>query len=157
MKSLRTSVLCAAIALSGITVHAQEKTVPPVNEPDYNRPKLFDGMPDNIRISAETISNLFDMPLGRSASITLTEDSHFRFNGEVVSSGNKSQHVQSIVIRSTNFNGAILSASRISHPDGTVSYRARIISYKHGDLYLLENQNGQYILVKKNFYDLVNE
>lgn len=158
MKNLRTTVLCAVLALSATGSFAQEKNkAVPVNEPDYNRPKLFAGLPDKIQVSAETLGSLFNTALGRSASITVSEESHFQFNGEVISSGIKSQNVQSVVIRSTNYNGAVFSVSKTNNADGTVSYRGRIISFKHGDFYNLENQNGQYTLVKKNYYDLVNE
>lgn len=158
MKNLRTAALCAVMALSAMGSFAQEKTnAVPINEPDYNKPKLFAGLPDKVQVSTETLSSLFNTTLGRSASIAISEESHFQFNGEVVSSGTKNPQVQSVVIRSTNFNGATFSVSKATNADGTVSYRGRIISFKHGDFYNLENQNGQYILVKKNFYDLVNE
>ncbi|MBM3417054.1 MAG: hypothetical protein FJY20_11585 [Bacteroidetes bacterium] len=156
MKNLRTAVLCAGFAVCSLGSFAQEKT-PPVNEPDYNKPRLFDGLPARIQLNADAISSLFATPMGRAASISLSEDNRFQFQGEVVSSGAKSQQVQSMVIRSTNFNGASFSISRITQADGTISYKGRIISFRHGDLYELENQNGQYVLVKKNFYDLVNE
>lgn len=158
MKNLRTAVLCAAMALSATGSYAQEKTnTVPINEPDYNKPKLFAGLPDKIQVSTETLGSLFNTTLGRSASITISEENNFRFNGEVVSSGVKNQYVESVVIRSSNYNGATFSISKTTRADGTVSYRGRIISFKHGDFYNLENENGQYILVKKNYYDLVNE
>ncbi len=157
MKSLRTSVLCAVMALTAMGSSAQEKTNVPINEPDYNKPKLFTNLPEKIQLSTDAIGNLFTTTLGRSASITLTDDTQLRFDGEVVSSGYKSPQVQTVVIRSTNYNGATFSLTRITNSDGSVTYRGRIISFKHGDLFELEYQQGQYVLVKKNFYDLVNE
>ena len=157
MKSLRTAVLCAGIALASLGSYAQEKPVP-INEPDYNKPKLFAGLPDKIQLNVADISDLFNAPVGRTTNLKLADDTRFQFEGEVVSAGSKFQNtLQSMVIRSTNYNGARFTLSRITNPDGTVTYRGRIISFQHGDLYELENQNGQYMLVKKNFYDLVNE
>jgi hypothetical protein len=156
MKNLRTAVLSAGLVICSLVSFSQEKT-PPVNKPDYHKPRLFDGLPARIPLNATAISNLFDTPLGRAASISLSEDNRFQFLGDVVSSGANSQQVQSMVIRSTNFNGANFSLSKITQADGTVIYKGRIISFRHGDLYELEHQNGQYLLVKKNFYDLVNE
>lgn len=157
MKSLRTAVLCAGIALCSLGSFAQENKAP-VNEPDLNKPKLFTGLPERVQLSTDEISNLFGNPLGRATTLRLTEDSRFQFEGEVISSASKYDNkLQSVVIRSTNFNGARLTISRVVGSDGIVKYRGRIISFTHGDVYELENQNGQYILVKKNYYDLVNE
>lgn len=158
MKSLRTSVLCAVMALSAIGSFAQGSTTNvPINEPDYNRPKLFAGLPDKIQVNTTAISTLFNTGVGQPATIALSADNQQRFSGQVISTGSKSQGVQTVVIRSTNFAGATFSISKTSKADGSVTYRGRIISFKHGDFYDLVNQDGQYVLVKKNFYDLVNE
>jgi hypothetical protein len=61
------------------------------------------------------------------------------------------------VIRSGNFNGATLTLSSSAQTNGAVRFTGRIISFQHGDVYELQNQNNQYILIKKNFYDLINE
>ena len=157
MKNLRTAVLCAGIALCNLGALAQEKPVP-VNEPDYNKPKLFAGLPEKIQVSTEDLSNLFTIALGKSASLKLSDDSRIQFQGEIVSSADTDQGTrQTMVIRSTNFEGARFNLSRAIYPDGKVVYGGRIMSFKHGDLYELKNQNGQYTLVKRNFYDLVNE
>lgn len=157
MKSLRTTVLCVSIALCSLGSYAQDKPAP-VNEPDYNKPKLFDGLPASIRLNADDISGLFSTALGKAATLQLTDDSRFRFEGEVVSSANQpGNSTQSMVIRSTNYNGATFTISKTTAANGTVSYRGRIISFKHGDLFELQSQNGQYLLVKRNYYDLVNE
>jgi hypothetical protein len=42
-------------------------------------------------------------------------------------------------------------------PDGTTKYTGRIISIRHGDLYQLIQEDAGWVLVKKNFYDLINE
>ncbi len=157
MKSLRTSVLCACFALSSLGSFAQEKTVP-VNEPDYNKPRLFAGLPDQVQLNSDDLGNLFNTPLGRGASLRLADDTQLRFEGEVVSSGSKYENsLQTIVVRSTNYNGANLTLSKVIQPDGSVVYRGRIISLKHGDLFELQQRDGRYMFVKRNFYDLVNE
>jgi hypothetical protein len=38
-----------------------------------------------------------------------------------------------VVIRSEVFNGARLTVSKITNPDGSIRYSGRIISFKHGD------------------------
>lgn len=157
MKSLRTAVLCAGIALCSISSFAQEKTAP-VNEPNLNKPRLFSNLPERIQLSAEDISGLFSNPVGRSTQLRLSADQPLQFEGAVVSSASMDDNrIQTVVVRSTNYNGANLTISRVLGSDGQVRYRGRIISFAHGDLFELENQGGQYVLVKKNFHDLVNE
>ena len=157
MKNLRTTVLCAVIALCSHSVLAQNKPVP-VNEPDYNKPKLFANLPDKIQVSAGELDNLFNTQAGRPANLKLSAVNDLRFEGEIASvAGKHEDSLQTIIIRLTNYNGARFTLSRISNTDGTVSYTGRIISFGHGDLYELQKQDGGLVLVKRNFYDLVNE
>ena len=65
--------------------------------------------------------------------------------------------MNSVVIRSTNYNGATLTISKTMNADETISYSGRIISFQSGDLFELQNKDGHLTLVKRNFYDLVNE
>ena len=157
MKSLRTSVLCAAIVLCSISSFAQDQQAP-VNEPNLNKPRLFSNLPDKIKLNITDFNALLGTPLGNSTRLNLSTDNSLRFEGEVISAVSKYDNkIQTVVIRSSNFNGANLTLSRIVGSDGQVKYRGRIVSFAHGDLYELENLNGQYQLVKKNFYDLINE
>lgn len=157
MKSLRTTVLSAGIALCSFTSFAQDKPAP-VNEPNLNKPRLFSNLPDRIQLNADDISGLFSQTVGRSTSIRLQGDQPAAFEGALVSSASmEDNRVHTIVVRSTNYNGANLTLTKITGADGQVKYRGRIISFAHGDLFELEYQGGQYVLVKKNFYDLVNE
>jgi hypothetical protein len=136
---------------------AQDHPVP-INEPDYSKPKLFANQPEKIRVNVADLDVLFGQPVGNAVTIKEANDSRFQFDGDIISSGSKNQDMlKSMVIRSSNFNGARFTLSRVTGNDGSVSYVGRIISFQHGDLYELKNENGQYTLVKKNFYDLINE
>lgn len=156
MKNLRTYVLCAGIVLCSTASFAQANTAP-VNQPDLNKPKLFAGLPEKLDLNTDVINGLFSTPVGQPASIGFTNDNRVQFQGNVIAAGASAAQVQNLVIRSTNFNGATFSISRITQNDGTVVYKGRIISFAHGDLFILENRDGRYSLIKKNFYDLVNE
>lgn len=157
MKNIRTTILCVIVTLCSMASLAQDQKIP-VNEPDYNKPKLFTSLPDKIPVSIEKINDLIATPVGRSSSFRLAETADFQFDGEVVSAASKyGNSIQSVVVRSAAFNGANFTISKIINADGTISYTGRIISFKHGDLYELQTQEGKLVLVKKNFYDLVNE
>jgi hypothetical protein len=157
MKNLRTPLVCLCALLFSLCSFAQNEK-DPINEPDYKKPKLFSNLPDRIPVSIEKMNDLLNVPIGTLTSLKVAEGSSLQFDGEVISKATKYENrIQSIVIRSTNFNGARLTISRITKEDGTTAYTGRIISFQHGDLYELQNLSGQLALVKKNFYALVNE
>lgn len=157
MKNYRTIILFAGFVLVSMFSIGQENKIP-INEPDYNKPKLFAGFPDKIVLSAAHINEMLDAPLGRNTSFRLSVDNDLQFQGEVVSTASKYNNtIQSVVIRSNSFEGARFTLSKITGTDGSIRYSGRIISFKHGDLYELENKDGQLVLVKKNYYELVNE
>lgn len=154
MNYLQLPGICLLVILSCATSFAQNKA--PVNQPDLNKPKLFADFPDKIPVDINSLRSLINTETGKMVSLWLGPDARKSFNGEVVSRADDNI-IHSVVIRSGNFNGATLTLSSSTQPDGTVKFTGRIISFGHGDLYELRYQNEQYILIKKNFYDLINE
>lgn len=143
--------------LSCMFAAAQHQTLP-INQPDYNKPKLFSAMPDQMTANVNNLVALFSSPMGADVSLNLASDATFRFEGQVVSTASKYENtIQSVVIRSTNFSGATLTLSRITSADGIISYKGRIISLKNGDLYEIQSKGNQLLLVKKQTLELVNE
>lgn len=156
MKNLRTAILCAVLALGTLGVNAQNDV--PVNQPDYNKPRLFNNLPDRMVIGTDRMESLLSLSVGDPVSFTLTGSAAGQFNGEVISASTKySNSIQTVVIRSTNFSGATLTISRVHNEEGNVSYTGRLLSIQHGDLLELKLQGTEYVLAKKGFYDLVNE
>jgi hypothetical protein len=158
MKNLCTTVLCACLTICSLYSAAQDTKVV-VNEPNYNKPHLFDKLPPVIPVSIENLNNLVNSKTGASINTSFATDAKTAsFEGSVVSAVNKYEDkVQTVVIKSTNFNGATLYISRVTTEDGTIKYNGRLMSLQHGDLYVLQPKNGGFELVKKNYYDLINE
>jgi len=152
MKNLRTTLLCVCMLLCGLCTLAQVEVR--VNEPDMNKPKLFNALPEKITVNPEKLAGLLTNPVGTDVNILIGD--MMPFQGRVVSSSNTNDLMSSIVIRSTNYPEALLTFSR-AIIDGVVTYSGRILSMKHGDLFELQVKNGEYIFIKKNFYDLINE
>src|SRR5688572_12665162 len=151
MKNRRTTALCIAMLCSVISFAQTAR----VNEPDMNKPKLFTSLPEKISFNPASVPALFAQSVGNDVNLTVGE--LMPFNGKVVSTSSSTETDRnSVVIRSSNFEGAVMTISRILI-DGKISYTGRIISMKHADLYELQYRNGQYEFVKKNYYDLVNE
>jgi hypothetical protein len=148
--------LCLSLLLICATASAQEKI--PVNEPDLNKPKLFNDLPDKIPVHILDLQALVNTSAGKEVSLTLEKNTSTEFDGKIVSAASKyNNNIRSVVIRSSNFNGATFTLSSSILANGTVKFTGRIISLQHGDLYELQEQDNQYILIKKNYHDLINE
>ena len=152
MKTLQTCSLLLLCALFSSISFGQPI---PINEPDYNKAKLFQDLPDRLPVEVSSLQNLLNLQIGQQANFQLTNSEGIQ--GPVVSSALKYNTIQSIVIRSTNRAGANFSFSKITLPDGSVKYTGRIISRQHSDGFELSEDNGKYFLVKKHFYDMMNE
>lgn len=151
-------MVCVCICIAGLRATAQTGEAPPMREPDLNKPKLFNAYPDQVPVDITAISGLLNQAVGTQVEKNIGAGTSFRLSGEVVSVASKYENrINSVVIRSTNFGGARLSFTRTTLEDGTISYTGRLISKEHGDVYELQHINNQFTLVKRNYYDLVNE
>jgi hypothetical protein len=155
MKTLKTITVCALLTLSYFYSGAQEN-LPVNNNPDYNKPKLFDDLPQKMSLTISDMESLFDLPVGTPVMAKLTKS--FPFKGTIVSkSGSTETSIRSVVIKSSTRQDAVLTFTKIKNTDGTYTYRGRIISNKSIDAYEIVKENDQYILQKKNYYEMVRE
>jgi hypothetical protein len=155
MKFLKSGALCVLLCIFSISMYAQNEPLP-VNTPDYNKPKLFADLPEKFSIDVQAFAHLFDVVEGQNITVRLTGP--FNYVGTVVSRSNPRDNAfRSVVIRSTNRQGAVLTFTRTLNTDGSYAYIGRILSHKHSDAFEVEQQEGQYVLVKKHLYDLFNE
>lgn len=156
MKNLRTTVLCVCITLCSLCAAAQIQAI------RHNREtigaKLFQNLPENISVSTDKLNDLLNTSVGKSISINLSDKSQLQFEGQVVSaSGKDEKDVQTIVIRSTNYNGARLTLSKITNTDGTVTYSGRILSFQYDDLLELKKQDDHFVFIKRKYSEVVME
>ena len=139
------------------TGFAQEKAT--ANEPDFTKPALFANFPDKIPVDINELKNLLSTDAARGNDVLNFADKKLPgFNGKIVSMSSKyNNSIRSVIIRSDHFNGATLTLSSSTTTDGAARYTGRIISFQHGDVYLLQKENEQYFLVKKKLHELINE
>ena len=146
------SIICCTISF------AQDRVV--LREPDLKKPTLFTTLPDKIPVDVSELESLFSNTAakGKDVNVRFIDKKLPGFNGKIISATSKYNNtIRSVVVNSTRFNGATLTLSLSTTTDGTVRYSGRIVSFKHGDLYVLENQNDQYFLIKKKYHELINE
>jgi hypothetical protein len=158
MNYLKLSGTCLLFLLCCTTGFAQKRAT--IKEPDADKPALFANFPDKIPVTINELKTLFsnDAAKGTAAAVNFADNKLPGFNGKVVSIASKyNNSIRSVVIRSTQFNGATLTLSSSTTPDGAASYTGRIISFQHGDLFVLQKENDQYYLIKKKYHELINE
>lgn len=154
MKILKTGALSVLLSLCFISSNAQK--IPSFSEPDYNKPKAFADLPQKMKLDVQTFEKLLLTDVGNKINLLIAPG--FNLQGVVVSKSDPID-VQSktVVIRATNREGATFTISRINNTDGTFSYNGRILSFKHSDAYEITQEEGQFVMVKRNLYDLFNE
>lgn len=155
MKILKNYAVLALLTVCSLYASAQGST-PPINEPDYNKPKIFSDLPETMTLQLAGVEAILNSPVGTQVNTTIA--ANFQLTGIVVSrSSGKEAAIKSVVIRSTNRNGATLTISRITKQDGSISYIGRMISKGSGDALEVVKEGNEYIIRKKNYYDLINE
>src|SRR5215213_3664542 len=98
MKKLKASAFGVLLTLCCIHAAAQQHQ-PPLNEPDRNKPRLFDHLPQKMNLKLSEVESVFDYAVGSAVNLQITDK--FLFQGTVVSKSDaKDAAVKSIVIRS---------------------------------------------------------
>ena len=153
MNYLKTSVLSAVLCFCLLHSSAQDHALT-VREPDYNKPKLFNDLPQHMKLRMTDLESALNAPVGSLIRTHIADK--FIFQGTITSKTDEPE-VKSIVVKSLNRQGATLTFTKIRQPDGTFSYLGRILSFKHGDAYEIVQENGEYTLQKKELNDIVSE
>lgn len=157
MKPLKLSGICLLFMFYSVSVSAQNV---PLNEPDYNKPSLFSNLPDKIPVDVTELKTLIAgrVAVGRDVQTDASKSLLNSFRGKIISYASKYDgKLNSIVVRCSEFNGATMTLSAWVQDDGSIIYNGRIISFQSSDLYVLEREGNSYALVKKKYYDLINE
>ena len=152
MKKLKVLAFC----IVSLVIHTQTsaQTNIPLNEPDYNKPKLFSDLPQQMTLQVSQADRLFNLTEGDFAKAQVT--SQLMLQGQVISNGG-SPSVKTIIIRMADRGNAMFSFTKTINADGAVAYMGRMMSRNSGDAYEIKKQNGQFIFNKINLYDLISE
>jgi hypothetical protein len=152
----QSKYISTCILLAGLfTTKVSSSQNIPINEPNRNKPLMFANKPSTSNCNTDSINALFSYNKSQVVRINLTNDLFFQ--GKVISKVILDSARISMVVTSQNYAGYILSLSRRILSNGLVSITGRLINTQYGDCYELVTSGNKQLLLKKNYYDLINE
>ena len=154
MRNLKTSLLAIILIISLLQATAQ--STPPLNQPNYNKTKIFNDLPEKFKVNLNNLENLFNLPVG--TAINTTAAPSFPLIGIIMSKSNPTdQQVKSVVIKTSTRQNAIFTFTRLTAIDGSVKYIGRMMGQQAGDALQIIREGDHYVFRKQGFYELLNE
>ncbi|HSN59903.1 MAG TPA: hypothetical protein VLR49_03140 [Ferruginibacter sp.] len=139
MLSVKRTMLLFLLALTTATLDAQQNQAA--------NAAVFNNFSQTIDLSETTLSNAMQMSKGQQATFNFGND--FDFPGVVLSNEMVFENLQTIIIRSSAYNNALLQISKQINEDKTISYVGRIFGKGSADGYEIKRtNNGGYQLEK---------
>lgn len=135
-----TCLLCTLLYLTTFAQLPVRQTLP-------NKPLLFSQLPAKTAIPSTLLDQLFSTDASQHVRIPLGAGNFL--SGIVKEKTVRNQHVTNITIDCTNYDGALLTVSRITGQGSAVTYLGRVVNIRYGDVLLLREQANQYFLVKE--------
>lgn len=109
-------------------------------------PHLFDAYSNSISCNSAELERIFSIAEGTQVQLAL--GTNFLFKGSVLNSIQRFPKLKSVLIKSSNFDAAMLSISKRVNADNSITYIGRILSETYADGYELVKQESNYILNK---------
>ena len=139
--------LRAGLALLCHALYVSLSAQPPVRQVLPNKPLLFNQLPEKLTIATTQLEQLFTAEALQRVKIPLGTGNYL--SGIVKEKTVRNKQVVNITIECTNFDGALLTVSRITGMGTAVTYLGRVVNIRYGDVLLLTEHNNQYFLVKE--------
>ena len=149
MQYLKTLGLLLLLFIFAQIVSAQKTTPDKVVVPrqlTIEKPSLFINFPEKLQIEKQRLDQVFTTRLNR---VSLPADKGISFDGTILEKVQKNPNVVSINIRLHNYDSSLLNISRIIQSDLSVTYTARILNIKNGDILLLKNEDGRFYFIRE--------
>lgn len=152
---MKSSVILTLFLACTLFSYGQEKMVP-LNEPNYNKRKVFTDLPEKAQLRIADVERLLTLPVGAPVNVMIGKN--FHITGKVVSvSDALDQSAKSVVVKLSNREGAVFTFTRTRKADGSFGFLGRVVSRQSGDALEIVKENGQYVLLKKGAHELYTE
>src|SRR3989442_9477239 len=141
LKLLGISILCL------LQIQSFAQVSPPVHQVSPNKAALFNRLPEKFSANIPVIENLFAGSASRTVKIPLPGNNFFE--GTILEKVQKNPNAISINIQLYNYDGALLTLSKITNNDGSVTYTGRIVNIRYADVFTLTKENNQFYFSKE--------
>ena len=138
--------LWSTISCMLMAFNADCQPAPPLNQHPVEKALLFNQLPEKISFPAAPLQNIFLAAVNNNISLSLGK---LKIEGIVLAKCAVTPDQLSINIRCSNYQNALLNISRITQTDGSFSYIGRMVSFHHGDVLLLWEEDGQYAFIRQ--------
>ncbi len=116
----------------------------------------FKALPANIALSPAIFQQIFDAD--DNSAIQLAFSDQFTFRGMVMSNRKPYPNLQTVIVKTDEFQNALLQFSKIIGPDQQVSYTGKIIPIHASDGYSLKkDEKQQYHLEKFELKNMLQD
>lgn len=138
------------------TIQASAQNTVPLNETNYNKPRLFADLPEKAPLQLKELESLLSFEVGSKVTASIAKN--ISITGTIVSKSNPAdKSVRSVVIKSLTRQGTIFTFTRVTDTDGTVSYLGRMINRSSGDALEITKEGKGYVIRKQHIAEIVNE
>lgn len=146
MKKLKNATLSLLFVMSCTAAMSQNAA----------KKELFGAFSQVISCDVQLLAKTFNFKEGQPVNLQLA--SNFNFSGKVISNVQKYPNLQSVVIRSDNFEDALFMISKQIMEDHSIAYVGRILCKDKADGYkIARDEKGNYQLVKFDASQLVQD
>lgn len=140
MLSLRKTMLLSLVSLCTYAGATAQQTA-------EVKPRVFASYPSTLSISETTLQKIFTLISNQEAVIDF--GNNLVLPVKIIRNETRNANLQTVIIRSSAFNNAMMQVSKIINEDQTITYAGRIINEKTADGFeIKKTRSGLYQLQK---------
>ncbi len=132
---MKKLVLALAFCTLSIFSFSQELKFESGRQKHDSKPAMFSNVASRFAPSQTFIDDVMNARLNEKVDLVVTNG--FRFKGEVTAISNDAPGLTTVTLQSTDRPGLLLSISRVTLSDKSVTYRGIMLSQKHSDMLMM--------------------
>ncbi|MFY7839621.1 MAG: hypothetical protein ACOVP7_05065 [Lacibacter sp.] len=146
---MKQLVLVLALSILSTYSFAQEITFESGHQKHDKKPAMFGTVSSRFTPSQTFINEVMNLRLNQQVDLFITNG--LRFKGQVTSITSDAPGLTTVTVQSSDRPGLLLSLSKTTLPDQTITYRGIMVSKKHSDMLMLERDpvTGNYTWNRK--------
>ncbi|MBP6686237.1 MAG: hypothetical protein KA160_00160 [Lacibacter sp.] len=152
---MKKLVFALAFCTLSIFSFSQEVQFESGRQKHDGKPAMFNSVAARFAPSQTFITDVMNTRLNQTVDLFVTNG--FRFKGEVTAISSDAPGLTTVTVQSTDRPGLLLSISRITLPDQTITYRGIMFSSKHSDMLMMEKDpvTGSYNWNRKQVSNMI--